>query len=223
MSIRRILQNDPPSMDAPASEVAPEGHTLPWHDVDDRAEDRYGRVAVEACRVWEAWQREDELAWLLRRIEGASSLLEVGRARGGTLWAACQVLLAEARITSIDSWTYTGQETARFLSMTRENQQLSLVRGDSVETMERMRHRTERYDVVLIDADHERVYEDWVAAQPLVRPGGVIGFHDIYGIREHTGRVPELWQTLRRHHPKTTREYVTARDAIWGGWGLIRR
>jgi predicted O-methyltransferase YrrM len=225
MTIRRILQrsSDGEHLGQDPDEAAylerQEEHREPW--MDDPDPDRYGSIAVEAVTVWEAWQRDDELAWLLRRIEGAASILEVGRARGGTLWAVCQVALADARITSIDSWAYTGDELSRFEGMARPDQALTLVRGDSVTEMERLRHRTDRYDVILIDADHERVFDDWNAAQPLAASGCIVGFHDIYGVREHTGRVPELWQLLRRS--RDTREYCTnQRTAIWGGWGIVR-
>lgn len=205
------------------SPAAPED-TTPWPEVEAPPDDRFGEIARQAVEVMEAWQRADELAWLLRRVEGARRVLEVGRARGGTLWALCQVADAEASIVSIDSWGFTKEELARFEGLPRVGQRLQLVHEDSVAAMDMLRHRPQRYDLIVIDADHERVHDDWNAALHLVEPDGLIALHDIFGAREHTGRVPELWETISRRDSRgRVASYVTGRDATWGGWGLVRQ
>jgi len=66
----------------------------------------------------------------------------------------------------------------------------------------------QRFDALFIDGDHseEGVAADFEMYGPLVRKGGIIGFHDIvadvfqrYGrpTPSSTGGVPRFWQKLK--------------------------
>jgi predicted O-methyltransferase YrrM len=144
-------------------------------------------IAVEACKT--AIQRPIELSWLLSflREKPPSSVLEIGCDAGGSLWAFAQVATDDARLMGIDA----GIEGSAFPSMmerwpwpARDGQRLSLYHGES--TSEGAIFAAKSYfarglDFLFIDADHsyEAVRADWETYSPLVKNGGLVGFHDV--------------------------------------------
>lgn len=56
-------------------------------------------------------------------------------------------------------------------------------------------------DLLFIDGDHnyEAVKRDFEIFEPLVRPGGMIVFHDIL-YRYDDGDVPKLWKEIKRNY-----------------------
>jgi predicted O-methyltransferase YrrM len=74
-------------------------------------------------------------------------------------------------------------------------------------------------DFLFVDGDHslEGVTRDYELYAPLVRPGGVVAFHDIVpGPAEWVGGVPEFWSALRSG--RDVREFVE--DWSQGGFGI---
>ena len=72
---------------------------------------------------------------------------------------------------------------------------------------------------------------DFANYAPLVRPGGIIAFHDIvpdhksrYGFEteSYTGDVPQYWQTLKAEHRGTVDEFVEDPNQDGFGIGVIR-
>jgi predicted O-methyltransferase YrrM len=87
-------------------------------------------------------------------------------------------------------------------------------------------------DFLFIDGDHryEGVLADWRDYAPLVRPGGLVAFHDI--VRDHrqrfgketpsdSGGVPQLWAELRERHGSDATELVADADQDGCGIGMI--
>lgn len=88
----------------------------------------------------------------------------------------------------------------------------------------------QKFDFLFIDGDHEYdgVLEDLIQWYPLVRPGGLIAFHDIVPDEEtRTGRRPEgsrlwgggvhrLWAAIKPHFEH--REFVDNWEQ--GGFGI---
>jgi predicted O-methyltransferase YrrM len=79
-------------------------------------------------------------------------------------------------------------------------------------------------DVLFIDGDHryEGVKQDFLMYRRLVRPGGMIVFHDIVedrGGRAWTGGVPRLWREVSPGHEH--REFVHRRDQDGYGIGIL--
>ena len=73
-------------------------------------------------------------------------------------------------------------------------------------------------DLLFVDGDHssEGVYRDDELYRGLVRPGGVIAFHDIVtGTPEFVGGVPEFWESFKT---ADARELVENRGQ--GGFGI---
>lgn len=170
------------------------------------------RLARRAIHEYAALQRTWELASLVaivRRLR-PRTVLEIGTHRGGTLFCWSAVAAPDARLVSVDlpnereGMGTTLDDPARFQSFLRPGQSLQCIRADSQreETRERVRAALEgrAVDFLWIDADHRLpgVARDWELYRPLVRSGGLIGFHDIHpnpGFPEN--QVDQLWRRIR--------------------------
>jgi predicted O-methyltransferase YrrM len=78
-------------------------------------------------------------------------------------------------------------------------------------------------DFLFVDGDHEYegVVKDYELYAPLVRPGGLIAFHDIVpGDEEVVGGVPRFWEELKGSHETT--ELVESLDQGGYGIGVLR-
>jgi predicted O-methyltransferase YrrM len=118
-------------------------------------------------------------------------VLEIGTARGGTLYLWTQAATEDATIVSVDlpggefGGAYPACRIPFYEAFARPGQKLHLVRKDSHEpqTVEVVRDLfdDQPIDFAFIDGDHtyEGVKADFFKYGPLVRPGGMIGFHDI--------------------------------------------
>jgi predicted O-methyltransferase YrrM len=187
----------------------------------------------------ESWQIPSEITGFLRILEAKppQSVLEIGTARGGTLFLLTRVAAPEALLISVDlkrgqfGGGYPAWRGRLYRSFAREAQRVELVVEDSHEphTGRRIRRLLNgRYlDLLFVDGDHtyDGVKQDFADYSPLVRPGGLVAFHDIVpggpGKHGDPGGVPAFWQELKAAHPEAT-ELV--QDWEWGscGIGLIR-
>jgi predicted O-methyltransferase YrrM len=134
-------------------------------------------------------------------------VVEVGTAGGGTLLLWSRLAHPQATIITLDlpGGEFGGGSSYLRVPMFRRlglpGQTIHLIRGDShqPETLE----LTKKYlngnaaDFLFIDADHTAsgVRADYAMYNPLVRPGGMIAFHDI-GITRPEYGVRKLWQEL---------------------------
>jgi predicted O-methyltransferase YrrM len=207
------------------------------------------------ARLWDlaiykfALQKPGELRQLvefLQTREAPKTVLEIGTARGGTLWLWCQLADPNAFVVSIDlpggpyGGGYDAEDVPKLLTMTKDQQKMQLFRGDShkpemLEALERVLDGR-KIDLLMIDGDHtyEGVKQDWDTYSPLVKSGGIVIFHDIV---EHFWlpdcRVDKLWNELKSQYE--TEEFITPvavpylmthdldKDAgkDWGGIGVI--
>jgi cephalosporin hydroxylase len=187
----------------------------------------------------ESWQIPSEITGFLRILEAEppQRVLEIGTAKGGTLFLLTRVAAPEALLISVDlkrgrfGGGYPAWRAPLYRSFAREAQRVKLVMGDSHEP--RTREQVQRLldgkpiDLLFIDGDHsyEGVEKDFADYAPLVRSGGLVAFHDIVpgGPRKHgdPGGVPHFWPELKAKYPDAT-EIVE--DWEWGscGIGLIR-
>jgi predicted O-methyltransferase YrrM len=157
------------------------------------------------------------------------ALLEIGTADGGTLFLYSRVAADDALLVSVDlpggrfGGGYPAWRERLYRSFGRARQRVELLRADSHDPATRA--RVERLlggralDFLFIDGDHSGagVRADYETYAPLVRPGGIVAFHDIVpGPDEAVGGVPEFWRTLRRS--------VAANEIVadWkqGGYGI---
>lgn len=136
----------------------------------------------------------DALAALVRELR-PTTVLEVGVESGGTLarWA----------LESDPGALLVGVDVRVPPSVPhRASQSLRLVEGDShdPETARRVRSalRGRPVDFLFIDGDHFGAVRDFEDYAPLIRPGGIVAFHDIHpGPAANVGTVPDDWRRIR--------------------------
>jgi predicted O-methyltransferase YrrM len=164
-------------------------------------------------------QIDEELASLVRDVRALnpSNVLEIGTARGGTLFLWTQLAKQNATIVSIDlpqgnfGGGYTRQRALLYRRFATKGQALHLLRLDShaESTLQRTKQlfAGSPIDLLFIDGDHtfEGVKKDWEMYSSLVRAGGMIVFHDVAGNYDDT-QVKRLWDSIKDGF--RNREYV---------------
>ncbi|MEQ9409404.1 MAG: class I SAM-dependent methyltransferase [Fuerstiella sp.] len=126
------------------------------------------------------------------------------------------------------------ENTSKLKFYRRPGQKMHILEGNSQEPAIVNRARRylsgRKFDFLFIDGDHEYdgVLEDLIQWYPLVKPGGLIAFHDIVpdeeartgqrseGSRLWGGGVHRLWAAIRPHFQY--REFV--KDQNQGGFGI---
>ena len=158
-------------------------------------------------------------------------ILEIGTALGGTLFLLSRFSNKKAEIISIDlpkaggsfGGGYFEYRTPFLKAFARRNQKIILLRSNShkLSTLKKIKEilNNRELDLLFIDGDHsyKGVKKDFEMYRPLVKPGGVICFHDIVpGIKEHVGGVPKFWKDINSKF--STQEIVDKWDQ--GGFGI---
>jgi predicted O-methyltransferase YrrM len=155
------------------------------------------------------------------------NILEIGTDKGGTLYLFTKVVHPAATLVSVDLRLTRAN---LFSSFARNQQTVTLIEGDSTApaTLEKIRHIfPDGLDFLFIDGDHSYtgVKQDFRNYSMLVRPGGLVAFHDIvednetrYGVVTGgwSGGVPRFWQEIKKEYRHT--EFV--KNYQQGGLGL---
>jgi predicted O-methyltransferase YrrM len=161
-------------------------------------------------------------------------VLEIGTARGGTLYLWAQAASAEATIVSIDlpggafGGAYPACRIPFYQSFARPSQHLQLLRTDShsPKTVHQVQSlfSLEPIDFAFIDGDHtyNGVKSDFQLYGPLVRAGGLIAFHDICPRPESPDiQVDRFWAEIKTNYQ--TEEIVAPRGTgRQVGIGIVR-
>lgn len=187
-------------------------------------------------------QMPRELAGLLELVarQAPRTVLEIGTAHGGTFCGLAWAATNDATLISVDlrhgefGGGYPPWRRALYRAFARDSQRVVLLEGDSHsrETFLAVEDALggRRLDVLFIDGDHtfDGVRADFETYSPLVRPGGLIGFHDVvpanpdqyHGERLCAGGVPVYWTAIRERY-----EHVEIVDD-WGqgafGIGVLK-
>jgi predicted O-methyltransferase YrrM len=166
------------------------------------------------CGLLVAMQKRDEFRQLLHlysRMRPAR-VMEIGTAKGGSLFAFAELAGPGATIVSVDLPTgrfggggfWPASRWRMYAKFAHPSQRLVLIRGDShaPEILQKVKTALAGapLDFLFIDGDHsyDGVRLDYETYGPLVRAGGVIAFHDIVGTTpERVGGVPRFWQEIR--------------------------
>jgi len=171
-----------------------------------------------------------EIKQLTKEVKQLSPriVMEIGTAKGGTLYIWSRYLKSCQRIISIDlpGGPFGGgypQTKIKFFKLFAPDKELHFLRGDShsKEIANRVSQilKQDRVDSLFIDGDHtyEGVERDFEMYSKLVRRGGIIGFHDIVpGPPENVGGVPRFWDEV-----KSDFNYIEiVKDWKQGGWGI---
>jgi predicted O-methyltransferase YrrM len=192
----------------------------PREAVDAAFEVRVGSLAIRPTQV------REEVVELVSVVKAAAPkrVLEIGTDNGGTLFLLAWASALDARILSLDIRVYGRLRRLLYRSFGRGRQSVKLHTGDSHSEETRLavqRHfRMRPLDMLFIDGDHayDGVRRDYELYAPLVRPGGLIAFHDIVeGPESSVGGVPRFWREVRSDL-RDVSEIVESPEQ--GGYGL---
>ena len=182
-------------------------------------------------------QVRSEIVGLLERVAALRPVrvCEIGPYLGGTSFLFARVAAPDATVVLLDAAMPWARRRALRRFATKP-QRLTCIRGDSHDPAVRRRVADcfggSPVDFLFIDGDHryEGVLADWNDYAPLVRPGGLVAFHDI--VPDHrarfgretpsdSGGVPELWAELRGRFGAAASELVADADQDGCGIGVI--
>lgn len=166
-------------------------------------------------------QNPVEIEKLYRTVCGHSPkrVLEIGTARGGTLYLWSRAAADGGTIVSVDlpkgefGGAYPECRIPFYQSFERPGQELHLVREDShlPRTVKKVRELfgNQPIDFAFIDGDHtyDGVKADFLNYGPMVRPGGIIAFHDILPHPDLADiQVYRFWKEVRSKY--NTKEFI---------------
>jgi predicted O-methyltransferase YrrM len=179
-------------------------------------------------------QNRNELSRLLKLIQSLhpSIILEIGTAKGGTLFLFSRVCAPSGILMSIDlpgGWYgggYPAWKAFLYRKFARSHQIIHLLRGDSHsrEMSEKVIELLggKRIDVLFIDGDHsyEGVKKDFINYRNVVRKEGIIVFHDIvYNKFDPDIEVSRFWNEIKSQYE--TSEIVDDQDQGRFGIGVL--
>ena len=180
-------------------------------------------------------QDRSELVTLVTRVKALepSTVLEIGTAKGGTLYLLSKAAKTNATIISCDlpgglyGGGYPAWKGDIFRKLISAPQQLHLIRGNSHDAETRRKVVTAigsaKVDLLFIDGDHSYagVKHDFMFYRDLVRPGGLIGLHDILPNRfDPDIDVARFWDEVKMEY--NTEEIVADRNQGRFGIGLVK-
>jgi predicted O-methyltransferase YrrM len=181
-------------------------------------------------------QKSTELVSLLERLTALQpqAICQIGAASGGTLCALSHAATESAIVISIDR-DFTAARLKVLPELGRRRQHVTCIAGDSHEAATYSLAASlldgDTLDFLFIDGDHRyaAVKADFEIYCGFVRPGGLIGFHNIvpdYKTRfavatsADSGDVPAFWEQLKRQFPETE-EIVESPGQDGYGIGLL--
>lgn len=179
-------------------------------------------------------QIPSEIARALEVVESLQPriVLEIGTARGGNFFLLSRAAAKDSYLISLDlpqgRWGggYAAWKTWLFRRLLQNGQKADFVRRNSHsrESLEQVRKLLggRKVDVLFIDGDHSYagVKQDFEMYSPLVRPNGLILFHDV--VTHHTDptcQVDRFWSEVRLSGESS--EIRAEPDQGWAGIGLL--
>jgi len=176
---------------------------------------------VRATRI-SGMQKLEELYSLIcfLWLEPPARVVEIGSADGGTFMVWCEIAVSRATLVSVDL-VQDDESCERMRGYAKPTQTVRLIKGDSHDPS--IRRQVEdsvgHADLLHIDGDHSEaaVRADWADYSPLVRPGGLVVFHDI----SDGGPIGALWAELSHRFWNVKFVESNGNDG-WGGIGVLR-
>jgi predicted O-methyltransferase YrrM len=200
-------------------------------DENPQSDEQLARV----CVARGALQKVKEFTGLVTMVRELQPkvVVEIGSAKGGTLYGWCQLATPDATIVSIDlpGGDFGGGmdqvHAALVGTYAKPGQAMHFLPRDShaPETLDDLKTilAGRQIDLLMIDGDHtyEGVKSDYEMYAPLVRAGGLVAFHDVL---PHPGfpscKVDELWDQLK-HADGVSEFFDYEQLAEWGQWGGV--
>lgn len=153
-------------------------------------------------------------------------VLEIGTFKGGTLFTFSRLAASDAKIMYLDITPHGKLRGALYRSFASNRGKVVSIIGDSHQQTSLDRVRAElsgnRLDMLFIDGDHsyDGVRRDFEMYSGLVRPGGIVAFHDIVEHPPEAGcEVAQLWQELKQRYRHL--EIIKDRKQCWAGIGVL--
>jgi len=193
------------------------------------------RIARGARRgvATQRWTELVGLVHLVRQLR-PTAVVEIGMGDGGTMALWAQIAPPEAHLIGLDIKILSGVD-GLIRSKLRAGQKLSLIEADSHADSTKQKVLDSlagsKIDFLFIDGDHgyEGVKLDFESFSPLVRPGGLVGFHDIipdYSVRfgvqsgKYAGGVHKFWSQVISRFPHY--EFIDSVGQDGFGIGVVR-
>jgi len=196
---------------------------------------RSRKIATIAVEKKNATQKISELSALITLLKRRKmdTVVEIGTAKGGTLYTWCKISRPDALIVSIDmpggpfGGGYTLNDVRKFRKYKRIKQKLYFLREDSHKqtTKKRLMEILKGRDIdfLMIDGDHSYrgVKKDFQLYSPLVKQNGLIVFHDIlFHPKVPKCKVEKFWNEIKTRFKYI--EFIDKKDDRgWGQWGGI--
>jgi cephalosporin hydroxylase len=190
---------------------------------------KFGNVGVSAMQV------RQEIVALAEEVRARQpqTVLEIGTAKGGTLFLFSRLAAPSARLMSVDlpfgrfGGGYPSYKAALYRSFALPAQTINLIRADShaPETFDLVKSllNGQTVDFLFIDGDHSLrgVKADFENYSQLVSDRGLIAFHDIVpGASDAVGEVPVFWQELKKADGFQAEQLELVNDWHQGGLGI---
>jgi len=180
-------------------------------------------------------QRQYELDELIKIYKAIKpyNVLEIGSQEGGTLYHWLINAEPGATVVAVDMFqnmTKDQQASLKTMWLTWAQPETKFYFYDNDSHSSMAYHYIHSMfpnglDFLFIDGDHtyEGARQDFANYAPMVRPGGVIAFHDLMtpksGLQNHI-QVGKLWQEIQ-HFGHVTREIWCHPHQDWGGIGVV--
>lgn len=184
-----------------------------------------------------AWQLRNEIKQLVEFVkkEKPECILEIGTAKGGTLYIFSRYLDSMNTILSVDlpggnvdfekryGFEYNGQKEKIFREFA-PSKKMKFVRGSSQQdgSFTKVSEMTDNIDFLFIDGDHsyKGVKSDFEMYSKLVSEGGIIALHDIIDHPDNQYDVPQFWKKIKNDYE--TKEIISNEKQTSGGIGVIK-
>jgi predicted O-methyltransferase YrrM len=160
------------------------------------------------------------------------SILEIGTAKGGTLFLFCRLSLdPEGMAISVDlpggrfGGGYARWRTRLYRTFVSKKQEIFLLRVDSHDSSSLSKvHEIlggRKIDFLFIDGDHsyEGVKRDFQLYSPLVREDGIIALHDIAKHQGIESQVDLFWREISAKY--SSKEFLENSNQGWAGIGML--
>jgi len=174
-------------------------------------------------------QNNHEFFWLWRKVKAAgfARLLEIGSREGGSLYVLARALMSPAQVVALDlpgaAWGRHGSEAKLRQVLSALNQDgidveylaMDSHAGSSVAAVKDLA-APELFDCLFIDGDHsyQGVKRDFYNYRSLVRPGGMIVFHDLVAPQGSAVEVGKLWREIGG-------DYTVEENVLEWGIGIL--
>lgn len=209
-----------------------------WHQLRREIAEQSDTAALYhiSAREFGILQIEHEIVPFLNYVRDSRPVIvgEIGLKHGGNTFLFTRLFTEARHIVGLD---LVLQNTAKMRFLARPGQRIDLLEGNSYSrpVIERTRQvlHGRQFDFLFIDGDHEYpgVKADFEAYYDMVRPGGLIGFHDIVpdevartGTKSpasevYGGGVYKLWAELKPRFEH--REFVNDWNQHGFGIGVL--